>query len=85
MPTSKGRTPAAWRSQVPPEVRSLARGAADLKGNRNQSGPRAKPADRNRQGTNLLAQRPYRRGSARDDLPQPVGTDTGPRDQPYTR
>ena len=32
MPTTNDRTPAAWRSQVPPEVRSLARGAADLKG-----------------------------------------------------
>ena len=32
MPTTKDRTPAAWRSQVPPEVRSLARGAVDLKG-----------------------------------------------------
>ena len=45
MPTTKDRTPAAWRSQVPTDVRSLARGAADLKGDRNQSGPRAKPAD----------------------------------------
>ena len=52
MPTTKDRTPAAWRSQVPPDVRSLARGAADHEGDRSESGPRAKPADRNRQGTN---------------------------------
>ena len=52
MPTTKDRTPAAWRSQVPPDVRSLARGAADLKGDRNQSGPRAKPADRTGKGPN---------------------------------
>ena len=50
MPTTKDRTPAAWRSQVPTDVRSLARGAADLKGDRNQSGPRAKPADRTGKG-----------------------------------
>ena len=50
MPTTKDWTSAAWRSQVPSEVRSLARGAADLKGDRNQSGPKAKPADRTGKG-----------------------------------
>ena len=62
MPTTKDRTPAAWRSQVPTDVRSLACEAADLKGDRSQSGPRAKPADRTGKGPIFQAQRPYRRG-----------------------
>ena len=52
MPTTKDRTPAAWRSQVPPEVRSLARGAADLKGEWESIGTKGKARGPNRQGTN---------------------------------
>ena len=48
MPTTKDRTPAAWRSQVPPRVRPLAAVAADLGGEKWE--PRAKPADHTGRG-----------------------------------
>ena len=52
MPTTKDRTPAAWRSQVPTDVRSLARGAADLKGEWESIGTKGKARGPNKQGTN---------------------------------
>ena len=48
MPTTKDRTPAAWRSQVPSRVRSLADMAVDLGGG--ILGPRAEPADHTGRG-----------------------------------
>ena len=67
MPTTKDRTPAAWRSQVPTDVRSLACEAADLKGDRSQSGPRAKPADRTGKGPIFLGSEALQTRPARDD------------------
>ena len=72
MPTTKDRTPAAWRSHVPPEVRWLAAVAADLRG---VIGTKGKARGPYRQGTHSKARRSHRSGSARDDSPQPDGAD----------
>ena len=59
MPTTKDRTPAAWRSQVPPRVRPLAAVAADLGGYMGTKGEARGPY---RQGTHFKGTEAYRRG-----------------------
>ena len=54
MLTTKDRTPAAWRSQVPLEVRSLAREAADLKGEWESIGTKGKARGPKQAGDQFL-------------------------------